>query len=238
MKTHSNPIGQPIEWLKQGWGGFKNNPLQWILLIIVFFIVAMVMQIIPIIGGLAFMLIYPALLAGTFVAAKKSIDGDVIGVGDLFSVLTDGSKRTPFLLLGIVIFLFQIVMMFAVIAPIMGAAGIGYMVGGESQEFASIAAGGTGLVVMLLMFPIMIAYFMAMIYAVPLMLFSNQGIKDALLLSLKASISNLLPLIVASIIFFILMFIAMIPVGLGLFILVPVSIGALYSSYKDIFHEI
>ncbi len=234
MQINSLSISQPINWFKMGWRIFMNNPLQWILMLLVLFIISIIFNLIPMVGGLIFMLISPALMAGIFLATKKSSDGEMIEVKDLFSVILDPSRRTPFFLLGVVILIFNVLIMMIVFVPIIGTAGMEYF-SSDSREIVPATIGTVGIVFSLLVIPIIIAYLMAMIYAIPLMLFSDQGIKEALLLSLKASVSNILPMLLASVIYFVLAIIAVIPIGLGLLVLLPVTFGAIYVSYKDIF---
>ena len=234
MHINTLSMAHPLEWLKMGWSIFINNPLQWILILIVFFIISIICNLIPLVGSLIFMLTSPALMAGIFLATQKSANGEVIEVKDLFSVVTDPNQRMPFIFLGVVVLIVNLLIMMIILLPMMGAVGLGYLSSDNGQMMSSMAA-GAGIGSLLLIIPLTIVYLMAMIYAIPLMLFSNQGIKQALLLSLKASASNILPMLLLSLIYFVLAIIAMIPMGLGFLILFPVTFGIVYASYKDIF---
>ncbi len=233
MKINSLSIGQSIDWFKQGWNIFKNDPLQWILILIVLFVSSLIFNLIPFVGSFIYMLISPALIAGIFLATEKSANGEKIAVGDLFSVLTDASRRNSFFILGGLTILFNLLILVLLFLPMMGAAGVSHMA--DSPDMMPMAAVGAGFGSLILILPLVIAYLMAMVYAIPLILFAKQDIKKALSLSLKASVSNILPMFIASIIYFILAIIAVIPMGLGLLILFPVTFGAIYASYKDIF---
>jgi len=234
MQINSLSIAQVIDWFKMGWVIFINNPVQWILILVVLFIISLASNLIPLVGGLIFIVISPALFAGIFLATQTSANGEEINFLDLFSIIGDAERRKPFLLLGVVSFLFNLLLMLILFVPMMGVASFG-MLTSNSQEMMPSMAAGAGLGYLFLVLPVLIIYIMAMVYAIPLMLFSNQGIKQALLLSFKASISNVLPMLVASLLYIILFLLAMIPLGLGLLILVPVSFGMIYASYKDIF---
>jgi len=235
MKINSLTIGQVIEWYKMGWIIYINNPVQWFFIFLILFIISVFLNFIPVVGSLFFVVISPALFAGIFLATQKSANGEEINVMELFTVFVDSQRRKPFFMLGIVSLLLNILLMLFLFVSIMGGAGLGYL--SSSNEMTSAMASGAGMGSILLVVPVIIAYIMAMVYAVPLMLFSNQGIKQALLLSLKASVSNILPMFFASIIYLILAMLAMIPMGLGLLVLFPASFGVIYASYKDIFSQ-
>jgi uncharacterized membrane protein len=55
--------------------------------------------------------------------------------------------------------------------------------------------------------------------------------------SFSACFKNLLPLLVFGVVYAVLAIIAVIPLGLGLLLLIPVSLCAGYCSYKDIFGD-
>jgi len=59
----------------------------------------------------------------------------------------------------------------------------------------------------------------------------------AMKLSFSACLKNMLPFLLYGFILLLLMFLAMLPFGLGLIILVPVMVAAMYTSYRDIFYE-
>lgn len=235
IQINSLTLSHPIDWFKSGWTIFINNPLQWVLILVVFFICSLICGLIPLLGSFIFLLISPALIAGIFLATEKSAQGHKIDVSDLFSVIKDASQRTPFFLLGLLSLGLNIAVMLLFAIPLMGLVGLQQV--SSIEGVMSILVGGTGIISIGLIFAFIIIYIMAMIYAIPLMLFAKQGIKQALILSLKASVSNVLPMFVASIIYFLLIIIAIIPFGLGFFILVPVTFGSLYVSYKDIYSE-
>lgn len=87
-----------------------------------------------------------------------------------------------------------------------------------------------GSIVMLLWVP-------ALLFSVPLVAIKKEQAISALQSSLMASISNLPPIILFYFMTMILMFIALIPIGLGLLVFVPVMFGAIYSAFKMIFLE-
>jgi len=223
---------QAIEWFKFGWTLFTKQPVQWIFIFLIVFGLAIVLNIIPL-GGLVFMVLTPAIFAGIFTAVAAAENNQAIPFSVIFSVLQDSERRNPFLILGGLNFLFNLFLAFVIIALIGGTVGLsGLMTGGDAAIAAFM---GAGLWMLMVVLPLLLIYLMALLYAVPLILFKQVGIKEALLWSLKAGFSNVVPMMVAGIIYFILAFISSLLFGLGFIILIPVSFIAVYASYKDLF---
>jgi len=235
MQINTLTMAQAINWFKSGWTIFANNPVQWIFILIILFIISLISNVIPMIGGLIFAVITPTLFAGIFLATEKSANGDEISLNDLFSVLVNPSQRTPFLYLGLFSFFVNVLIILIIFVPMMGGISNLSHFSSNSADMMPAMAAGAGFGSLFLVLPVLIIYVMAMVYAIPLMLFSKQDMKDALLLSLKASFSNVLVMLFASLIYLLLFLLALIPAGLGLLVLFPVSFGIVYASYKDIF---
>ncbi|MCB1778173.1 MAG: hypothetical protein KDI50_12135, partial [Candidatus Competibacteraceae bacterium] len=96
---------------------------------------------------------------------------------------------------------------------------------------------GVGLIVMLLVITIGILMAMALFYGVPLVMLGRQNAWPAVQASIAASWINMLPLLVFGLIYVALGIIAIVPFGLGLLVLGPVTICAIYASYREIFEE-
>ena len=54
-------------------------------------------------------------------------------------------------------------------------------------------------------------------------------------LSARACVHNLLAFIVLAVLLYVLLWVAMLPAGLGMLILIPVIAGALYAAWKETF---
>jgi uncharacterized membrane protein len=88
---------------------------------------------------------------------------------------------------------------------------------------------------------VMLALYMllAMAYWFAPALVALEGVSpfNAMKMSFTASLKNVLPFLVYGLCALVLLIVAIIPVGLGLFIMAPVMTAALYVSYRDIFYE-
>jgi uncharacterized membrane protein len=116
---------------------------------------------------------------------------------------------------------------------------VGAALSGDSDAVrqALLASVGTALVgalvALLVAVPLLAAFWFA-----PALVFMH-GVRpvEAMKASLGASFRNFLPFLIYGIIMFVLAIIAAIPFGLGMLVLVPLSITTAYASYRDIFTD-
>ncbi len=98
-----------------------------------------------------------------------------------------------------------------------------------------MAGMGVGLFAMLVGFVLFMLVSTALWFAPALVVLRGVAPVDAMRLSFAASMKNIVPFLLWSIIYFIAAMIATIPFGLGWIVLVPVLMLTLYVSYKDVF---
>lgn len=234
MEFRKVDAGRGAGWYADAWNIFKGQIGMWLLLVVIYLAVAIVLNIIPLIGGLAFTLISPALAGGLYLAAREAEAGRPLDAKMLFQPLMDEHTRGPMLTLGGVSIAFSIVLMLTLITVMGGSAGTSALLGQdpEAMQAQMAGAGVAGLLTVLLL---SLVFFMAMLYAAPLVLFAGVPPIQALKLSLKAALGNWLALLVFSLILIPLAIIASLPFMLGWLFLMPVIFIAMYSSYRDIF---
>ena len=61
------PAGAGMDWIKEGWSLFTRAPLMWIVSLILIFVVAVVVSLIPFLGSLAFQVMQPVIFGGYMV---------------------------------------------------------------------------------------------------------------------------------------------------------------------------
>ncbi len=216
----------------RGWKTFTREPLTWVLAMLVFLVLSLVLNLIPLLGALVLSIISPALAAGFLKMAHDTERGEKIGVGHLFLPLQDPDRRTPLLLLGLLALGAAVVVM-----VIMGLMVGGAMMGAAPNEAPAGPVAALGLFGMLLMFVLYLAIFAALAFAIPLVYFRGLPLGDAVMNSIRGFLANIGPLIIFSLLYFVLAIVAMLPMGLGFLILGPVVFGALYGAYEEIFPE-
>lgn len=229
-KSRSVPAGNAFEWFKQGWEMFAVNPGLWIALAILFLVIVFGLHVVPVLGWLAAYLLMPVLGVGLLCASQKAAAGEAMDVGDLFA----GFKRNTgnLIMIGIV-YLAGLVAIFLV-ATVFGGGSLasGLMLGRPAG--IGLAIGGV-LFASLLSMVLLVPLWMALWFAPALVFFNNMPPVEALKASFNACMKNMLPFLVYGLILMVLGFFAMLPVGLGLLILIPVTSGSVYASYRDVF---
>lgn len=225
-----------LTWLADGWRIFKTKPLLLILSLVFYLAIILILAIIPLIGSLISALLSPALIAGFFVLAERVYRSEAAGYGTFLEPLRDGQARRPLLMLGALSLGFGILIAILLMAFVLGGANI-FEAAGQANpaEALNMARGGGAALGILVLFLASIGFAMAMFYAPPLVYFQNIRPWAAIKLSLAGCLGNILPLLVFGLMGFILIFVAMIPFGLGLLVVSPMLIGASYASYLDIF---
>ncbi|MDD3608225.1 MAG: BPSS1780 family membrane protein [Halothiobacillaceae bacterium] len=234
--------GRGWAWYGEGWHIFKANPGMLLLSLILYFILNLVLGFIPVIGSLASMLLSPALVAGLFLVAQRIAHDEEIGFGTFLEPLTgEADTRNRLLMLGVFSLGFTIVIaiVFAIFFGAALSSSMDLTPGAEPdpQHLMAALMSAGGLSMMLVLLVLAALYMMAMIYATPRVLFDGVAPWEAIKESFAACWGNIGALLIFGLAYIVLAIIAMIPLGLGLLILVPVMFAAAYSSYVDIFGE-
>lgn len=225
MQVKTIPAGRSIEWFKQGWAIFSQDMKTWTLMALLFGVVAIVLNLVPFIGALALLIIMPALTGGMLYTAQEAAHGHAIRVDYLWTVLRDAKKRPQFLLLG-AIFLAAFFLFALLSAGMISDAAM-------KDPYVGMRGIGVGSGVFMLFFGFL--SFVLLNYSVALMLFENMTALNALQKAAAQGVTYIVPLLVFFILYGIAGAIASIPFGLGLLVLIPVTMGAIYVSYQELF---
>lgn len=217
------------EWIRSGWRLFRRQPAIWVLLTLVFGLIAIALSVIPLIGQLALVLLGPVFVGGMMLGCRKAERGEELELADLFS----GFRRNTGSL--ITVALIGLALIVAIVVPMT-------LVTGASAMFVSMVGGhstamvGTGaLLNFLLILALTIPVNMALWFAPALVILEDQRPTRAVAQSFRACIKNLVPFVLYGLILFVLAFVASIPLGLGWLVLGPVVVGSMYAAYQDIF---
>ena len=117
-----------------------------------------------------------------------------------------------------------------------GAAGIALL--GKGNPNALLGAGFAAVMLFILvLFALLLPISMATWFAPALIVLHDVPVLQAMLLSFKGALRNIIPFLLYGIVLLVLTAIAMIPLGLGLLVLGPVIFASIYAAYKDIFEE-
>lgn len=225
MSVKNIPANRAIDWYKAGWDIFSKDMGTWVLMALIMGVGAIVLSVLPIIGQIVMLLIMPALLAGLLYAAQQSRAGNPVRIEQLWSVLMNPQKRNQFLLLGGILFAA------AITVAVISAA----FIGDNLLRGATVGIGGFGVGGLMFMLVVGFASFVVFNYTPALMLFRDMPLVEALKSCASTASTQVVPLLVLFLIYAVLSFIASIPFGLGLLVLIPVTAGAIYTSYEELF---
>lgn len=222
-----------MPWLAAGWRLFLAAPAIWVAVSIVLLLIHGLLGLVPVLGGLASLVLMPV-LAGGLMAGCAAVDR---GEGLRFDCLLVGFRDNTRAL--VTLGLLQLagfgavgLLVFAIGGGAMMGSMMGHGVGGGLG--ATIALGGllfASLLAMLLLVPLT----MAIWFAPALVMLSGMAPLAAMKASLDGCMRNWLPFLVYGIVLFVLCILAILPAGLGLLVLVPVLTASIYVSYREIY---
>lgn len=237
LPPKTRPAGEGVTWIGEGWRLFAKAPLMWIVSVLVLFVLAIVVSLVPIIGSIAWQIISPAFSAGFMVACYSLERGGEFEIEHVFA----GFKTNfgSLVILGL-IFLVGWVLILVVVGMISGMGIVMAIVTGSSSDVAPalMASGMLILVGMLVMLLLMVPLLMAYWFAPALIVLNNMAPVEAMKTSFSGCLRNLLSFLVYGIVMMLLCIVAVIPFGLGMLVWIPVAIASSYAAYRAIFTEV
>lgn len=241
---HAVPAGHGWDWISRGFWHFKTDPWTWILVTIAYFIISMAVSLVPFAGAIAAYLIAPIFMGGLMLGASDQGHGERLGFHHLFAGFSNQTGRllaAGALYLG-GIFLAAIPAILLLGPMALGVAGMGPAMHGQDPQLMAGAmedmmAGRTlllaVLVAVLLMLPVVMAYW----FAPALIAIDGLRAWPAMKLSFMGCLKNLLPFLIYGLAGLVLIFLGSLPVLLGLLVVMPTLTASIYTSYRDIFYR-
>lgn len=227
--------GRAMAWLAEGWKMFMAAPAIWVGITVVLAVIFVVLASVPMIGPLASNLLFPVFAGGLMMGCHEQSKGEPLRFDVMFAGFR--SNTSGLLTIGIA-YLVGLAVIFLCALVVGGSSALlGAAFGGVesfSVAAASIALGSlllTSLVILALLVPLT----MALWFAPPLVTLGGLPAGAALRASFGGCMKNWLPFTLYGVIVLVLLFVAMLPLGLGLLVLIPVLVASTYASYKDIF---
>ncbi len=223
------PAGNGWSWIAAAWRLFRANPGAWILILIVYVLVIGVASAIPILGSFAMYLLAPVLSAGIMAGCAAQARGEALQVSHLFAGFQ--SRTTQLVGVG-ALYLAGLLVIMLVAGIIVGINGIG-LLSGAAQALAPRVLLLAGLVILALSLPLT----MCIWFAPALVFLHGLSAQQAMRSSFVGCLKNIVPFLIYSLALLGLGLLAVIPAGLGLLVLGPVTLASVYTSYRDIFTE-
>ncbi len=236
----STSTGQGLAWIMSGWGLFTQSPLIWVVNIVIFFAITFVLSWIPLLGSLIGYALFGFFSGAIALSAHGQHGGRPIEVADIFAGFK-APLTTPLLTVGLLYMVAWLALMIltgALFVVVLGVSGaIGGILSGNTGALTGLLAGaGLGVVLVgLLVAAVAVPVFMTFWFAPALVAINGVAPLDALAMSFKGCLKNILPFLLYGVVFFVLGIIGMIPLGLGLLIVIPLMYISTYAAYRDIY---
>ena len=232
-RARTAPAGRGWNWISEGFAFFRRQPLTWVLITLVLIALGIASALVPVLGGLALQVLTPALSAGLMLGCRRLEEGGELTVGALFSGFSvRGGRLVGLGALGLV----ATVLVFALIGVVLGL-GMWTLLGAQASPEMGPEGVLTILLGVLIAVALSIPIYMAMWFAPALIALNDLSLGDAIRSSFGACLRNMLPFLVYGVVMLVFMVVAMIPIGLGLLVLLPVLFTSVYASYRDLFFE-
>ncbi len=223
--------GRGTSWIGEAWGLFRRSPGLWIGITVVAMVIFLVAGFIPLLGPIATTIFGPVFAGGIMLGCRALDEGGELEFSHLFAGFRD--KFGTLVAIG-ALYLAGTVAVMVIVGIIFGA-GIFAMVGmgGEQADPAALVATmGIGILVMLaLMLPLV----MAIWFAAPLAVLSDQNAFDAVKGSFTGCLKNVVSFLVYGVVMLVLSIVASIPLFLGWLVLGPVLAASVYTAFRDIY---
>ncbi len=253
------PASRGIAWWGQGWRSFLRAPWAWVGLSLALLLGSMLLHLLPLGGAVAQWLAMPLFTLGAVFAsvlrrrwlrARAITPEGLAAEADNEGALGESSQQWgtrigPLLLASLFVLLAVGVLVLVIGLALAGLFGVGLlrleaighmMEASPGAVMAGVGMGAgallaAGLLVLLALFLCSVAFW----FVGTLVALGGVAPWTAVGLSVRAALANLGALLVFSVLLIPFTILAMIPMGLGMLVLLPVISGASYASYDDVF---
>lgn len=236
--------GRGIGWVGEGWRAFTASPGMWLVLTLVWILLNLALQAVPLVGALVAWFLAPTLAGGLLLAADDVRRGRQPDLECLFRPLTDATTRNPMLILGAIYLGANLAAVLIAIAAFVAGAGGAMMRhhGGtlpmdpaQIDPSVLLALGGVALLVGLVVVAVLLIVTVLFFFAIPLVAFDRMQPGAAIGLGLRGVLRNWAPLTLLGLLYIPLSLLATLPLLLGWLVLVPMTFGMWYAAYRDVF---
>jgi uncharacterized membrane protein len=227
--------GHGVEWWSRAWQLLfqKGAAGVWIAMNLIAFVIGLVLHFVPFVGWIAGQMAVFVFAGGLMLAARKTEQGTVPSVGDLFAGF---GPPLGSLVFGAVLVFVGSLVIFGAITMAGASALLAGMLGFASGHPGSLVGlGATSLLLLLVALLLFIPLSLAWWLAPALIVLRQQQPFEALKTSLAAGWANLGAVAVCGLLGIAFAIIASIPLMLGWLVLGPLIALMTYAAYRDLF---
>lgn len=216
-------------WIVSGFQLFKAYPVMWIVLLLIYLAIMIPISMLPFIGSVASTLLAPVFAAGMMWGCHAITRHQELEINHLFQ----GFKHNTAQLINLgALYMAGLLIIAVFVVLALDKTTIELLM--QGKELSPAQANNVLLpilIALLFVVPIMMAYWFAPVLAGLHQLSAIESMK----LSFEACLKNFIPFLLYGFMFIVLLVLAIIPLGLGLLIVIPLMMTSLYTSYADVF---
>lgn len=198
------------QWIVNGWQTFTKNPVMLVVFTLIYIVSLYVLNLIPEIGAFVAALLSPVLIGGFLLGVRDVEAGRELRPGQIFSAFQDPPKLIQLALLGLLPLAVTLLQQGVLASPL-------------PQVMAALIG---------LLLSLVLAC--ALLYGLPLVMLGNRQAVEAVPASLRACLGQPVAVGVFLGLAVLLFIVALIPFGLGLLVYLPVMVGAMHASYRQV----
>ena len=229
--------GAGMRWVSQAWTLFKARPGLWIGMVLAVLLIMMVLSMIP---GLNFVLSlgFGVIIAGFVISAYELDENQNLEFAHLFA----GFQRNLGQLLLLGVLYLAAILVIGIIAAVVFLVFGGISGGMGAWMHADSSAWGAGMIMGLMLgclvfLALVVPVAMAIWFAPALVALHAMPAIDAMKLSFQACWANIMAFLVYGLVLVGLSILALLTLGLGYLVLLPVIYITYYTSYRDVLME-
>ncbi|HTU99096.1 MAG TPA: BPSS1780 family membrane protein [Luteitalea sp.] len=201
------PASRGWQWVRDSFTMVAAAPLTWAGITVVFFLLAIAISILPIVS-LLWNVGMPILLGGLMLGCHAMTHGEPIALRHMFSGF-EAPRLQNLAMVGVLYLAATVVMVFAlVIVGVGGAFGLAAMVGTEQLEAQPLLVGSGMAIIILLAFGLGAALSMTIWFAPALVALHNIAPLEAMRMSLRGSLRNMVPFLVYGVLLLLVLLVA------------------------------
>ncbi len=230
MTPRTVPASHGWQWIKSAFGIFKKSYLLWIVLSLAVILIGAVLMSVPVMGGLIFTLIYPALIAGLLMGCHAQQQGEKLEISHLFAAFK--THGTQLITVG-GIYLTGMLIIGLIVGQLGGEGLIRDLTAGHSnaETLALLANYRMPILISVTLQLLLISTYW---FAPALIVFGNLTPINAMKASSIAILSNAGAFLVYGFSLFVLFFLATLPL-IGLIVMIPIAFITYYTAFMDVF---
>lgn len=227
--------GNGWRWITDAWSFMAPQRWTFIGVSLLFVVLLLVVQLVPLLGPIASTVLWPIVLGGFLLGCDVVRRGGRLEVEHLFFGLRRSARKLAAIgAVSLGCFALIAISMVAILGVHLAAMLLGFV----QPNLAELS--GMGIFILLAVaigLAVTLPIYMAVWFAVPLVVLADFDVSAALKTSFAACLKNVVPFLVWSVIVLLLSLPATIALLIGWVWLIPAILVSVYTGYRDIFHE-